>query len=86
VGMNRAALQGCSPPSFAANVFLAGEARFESKLHQPTARTGGAVAGHSWFEFSVLSLKLQRLPTGEISEKHFVSPFPYYFIVPAIQR
>jgi hypothetical protein len=78
--MNRAALQGCIPPGFSGNVFLAGEARFESKLHRPPARTGAAVAGHSCFEFSLLSLNLHQLPTGGRDEKYFGSPLSYYSI------
>jgi len=47
--MDRAARQGCIPPGLSANVLLAGEVRFESKLHRPTARTGAAVAGLFFF-------------------------------------
>lgn len=80
VGMNRAALQGCIPPGFSGNVFLAGEACFESKLHRPPARTGAAVAGHSCFEFPVLSLNLYRHPTGERDEKYLGSPWSHFSI------
>ena len=46
--MVRAARETCLPPGFAANVFLAGEPRCESKLHRP--RPGGRYrAGHSPF-------------------------------------
>ena len=45
--MQRTARQGCIPPGLSANVFLAGEPRFKSKLHWPQARTAATVAGHS---------------------------------------
>ncbi|MGH8612610.1 MAG: hypothetical protein ACREYF_11410, partial [Gammaproteobacteria bacterium] len=44
-GMQRTAIETCIAPGLAANVLLAGEARFESKLHRPPARTGASRGG-----------------------------------------
>ena len=51
-----ATLQSCLTPGFLANVVVAGEPRWVSKLHQPSARTGTTVAGHLFVRVVVVGL------------------------------
>lgn len=64
VRMQRTARQGCILPGLSANVFLAGEPRFKSKLHWPQARTAATVAGLLFYEIPAImpALTKRRLP------------------------